>query len=171
MSEDTAIEEIDKQSQEREVQLQKDMADHFMSGIHHRVMIADKAHEMGKKVIMVDIDGTICTQVGDPSNTSIEPDEFLKAEPFPKRIEYLNSLYDEGHYLHYWTARGCMSGIDKLKETREQLDSWGVKYNDVAVFKPFYDIWIDDKGVGVRRDTEGAISEFKENISQAIEML
>jgi len=170
MSENTVIEEIDNQNQESELQLQKDMAEHFMEGINHRVMIASKAHEMDKKVIMVDIDGTICTQVGDPSEP-ILPDEFLKAEPFPKRIEYLNSLYDEGHYIHYWTARGCMSGIDKLKETREQLDSWGVKYNDVAVFKPFYDLWIDDKGVGVRRDTEGAISEFKKDISQAIEML
>ncbi len=170
MSENTVIEEIDNQKQEKELQLQKDMANYFMEGINHRVMIASKAHEMGKKVIMVDIDGTICTQVGDPGKP-ISPDEFLEAEPFPKRIEYLNSLYDEGHYMHYWTARGCMSGIDKLKETREQLDSWGVKYNDLAVFKPFYDLWIDDKGVSVRRDTEGAISEFKENISQAIEML
>ena len=170
MSENTVIEEIDKQTQEKDLQLQKDMAGHFMKGINHRVMIASKAHEMGKGVIMVDIDGTICTQVGDPGEP-IPPDEFLKAEPFPKRIEYLNSLYDEGHYIHYWTARGCMSGIDKLKETKEQLDSWGVKYNDVAVFKPFYDLWIDDKGVGIRRDTEGAISEFKKDISQAIEML
>ena len=170
MSENTVIEEIDNQKQERESQLQKDMAGHFMEGINHRVMIAEKAHEMGKKVIIVDIDGTICTQVGDPGKP-ISPDEFQNAEPFPKRIEYLNSLYDEGHYIHYWTARGCMSGIDKLKETREQLDSWGVKYNDLAVFKPFYDVWIDDKSVCARRNTEGAISEFKENINQAIEML
>jgi len=170
MSENTVIEELDKQTQEKDLQLQKDMAGHFMREINHRVMIADKAHEMGKKVIIVDIDGTICTQVGDPGKP-ISPEEFMEAEPFPKRIEYLNSLYDEGHYIQYWTARGCMSGIDKLKETREQLDSWGVKYNDVAVFKPFYDVWIDDKSVPVRRNTEGAISEFKENISQAIEML
>ena len=170
MSENTAIVEINKLSQENELQLQKDMADHFMKGIAHRVMIADKAHEMGKKVIIVDIDGTICRQVGNPGE-SADANEFTNAEPFSKRIEYLNSLHDEGHYIHYWTARGCWHGNDTLKETREQLDSWGVKYNDVAVFKPFYDIWIDDKGVGVRRDTEGSITEFKANISQAIEML
>jgi len=164
------IEEIDVENQEKELQLQKDMADHFRQGLNHRALLASKAHEMGKKVIMVDIDGTICTQVGDPGKP-ISPEEFLKAEPFPKRIEYLNSLHDEGHYIHYWTARGCFSGVDKLKETKEQLDSWGVKYNDVAVFKPFYDVWIDDKSVRVRRDTEGAISEFETNISQAIEML
>ena len=34
---------------------------------------------------------------------------------------------------------------DYLEETRKQLDEWGVKYNDVAVFKPLYDVWIDDK--------------------------
>ena len=62
-----------------------------------------------------------------------------------------------------------MTGIDHLKETREQLDEWGVKYNDLAVFKPFYDVWIDDKAVGVRRDSEGSISEFKSNIEQGIE--
>ena len=163
-------EDMIKVQQPKKQHLEKDFADHFMQEINHRVLIADKAHEMGKKVIIVDIDGTICTQVGDPGKP-ISPDEFQKAEPFPKRIEYLNSLYDEGHYIHYWTARGCMSGIDKLKETREQLDSWGVKYNDVAVFKPFYDVWIDDKSVSVRRNTEGAISEFKFNINQAIEML
>ncbi len=49
MSEDTVIEELDNQKQERELQLQKDMADHFMEGISHRAMIASKAHEMGKK--------------------------------------------------------------------------------------------------------------------------
>ena len=170
MSEGTLIEEVDKQKQERNLQLQKDMASHFMEEIQHRVLIADKAHELGKKVIIVDIDGTICRQVGNPGE-SVDANEFTNAEPFPKRIEYLNSLHDEGHYIHYWTARGCWHGNDTLKETKEQLDSWGVKYNDLAVFKPFYDIWIDDKGVGVRRDTEGSITEFKANISQAIEML
>ena len=83
-------------------------------------------------------------------------------------IEYLNNLHDEGHFIHYYTARGALTGIDHLKETREQLDEWGVKYNDLAVFKPFYDVWIDDKAVGVRRDSEGSISEFKNNIEEAI---
>ena len=154
----------------KELQLQKDMSDHFMEEIHRRVMIAEKCHEMGKKVIIVDIDGTICRQVGNPGE-SIDADEFKTAEPFPQRIEYLNSLYDEGHYLHYWTARGCWKGNDTLEETRAQLESWGVKYNDLAVFKPFYDIWIDDKAVGVRRDTEGSMSEFKTDIEEAIEVL
>ena len=55
----------------------------------------------------------------------------------------MNSLYDEGHFLHYWTDR--WDGEDYLEETRRQLDDWGVKYNEVEVFKPLYDVWIDDK--------------------------
>ena len=164
------IQQADQEKAEKELQLQKDMANHFMEGIRKRVLIAAKAHEMGKKVIMIDIDGTICKQDGDPRS----PDDaysFRTSKPFLRRIEYLNSLHEEGHYLHYWSARGCWEGNDTLEETREQLDSWGVKYNDVAVFKPFYDIWIDDKAVGVRRDTDMWHREFKDSIDQAIEML
>ena len=164
------IAKADQEKAEKELQLQKDMADHFMEGIQARVLIAEKCHEMGKKVIMVDIDGTICKQDGDP-RSSDDAYSFRTSKPFPQRIEYLNSLHEEGHYLHYWSARGCWDGKDTLEETKAQLDSWGVKYNDVAVFKPFYDIWIDDKAVGVRRDAEGTISEFKSDIGQAIEVL
>jgi len=117
-----------------------------------------------------DIDGTICT---------LTQSKYEEAEPIQDRIEKVNSLYDEGHTILFQTARGmgrsgnspAYANTAFYSFTKQQLDSWGVKYNDVAVFKPFYDIWIDDKGVGVRRDTEGSISEFKENISHAIEML
>ena len=36
------------------------VGDHIKQEIQRRVLMADKAHEMGKKYIMVDIDGTIC---------------------------------------------------------------------------------------------------------------
>ena len=146
------------------------VGDHIKKEINRRVMIAEKAHQMGKKYIMVDIDGTICHCPGDPKSGD-DQFGFREAIPYPKRIEYMNSLHDEGHFLHYWTARGCWDGEDYLEETRKQLDDWGVKYNDIAVCKPLYDVWIDDKAVGVRRDSEGAISEFKSNIEQAIEVL
>ena len=120
------------------------VGDHIKQEIQRRVLMADKAHEMGKKYIMVDIDGTICHCPGDPKSMRDQLG-FRDAVPYPKRIDFMNGLYDEGHFLHYWTARGCWDGEDYLQETREQLDSWGVKYNDVAVFKPLYDMWIDDK--------------------------
>ena len=57
---------------------------------------------------------------------------------------------------------------DFLEETKKQLDSWNVKYNECIVFKPNYDIWIDDKAIGVARDTEGSISDFKPRIEEAL---
>ena len=166
--EEEIIQKVNQEKSEKQKKLEQDMAGYFMEEIQHRMLIAEKAHEMGKKIIIVDIDGTICCQIGDPGSVD-DAYGFKKAVPFPKRIEYLNELHDKGHFIHYYTARGSLTGIDHLKETREQLDEWGVKYNDLAVFKPFYDVWIDDKAVGVRRDSEGSISEFKSNIEQGIE--
>jgi len=85
---------------------------------------------------MVDIDGTICY-----NNNS----KYEISEPDYERIEHLNKLYDEGHEIHYWTARGANSGKDWEEFTVRQLDDWGVKYTSVKFGKPHYDIWIDDK--------------------------
>ena len=50
-----------------------------------------------------------------------------------------------------------------------------MKYNDVAVFKPLYDVWIDDKAVSAwndyEKDFDGNISEFEKNIKKKIEVL
>ena len=169
MKEEEVIQNMDQEKAKKEKQLEKDFADHFMQEIQHRVLLAEKAHELGKKVIIVDIDGTICEQIGDPGKSS-DAQGLENAKPFTKRIEYLNLLYDEGHYIHYWSSRGCWTGVDLLERTKKQLNSWGVKYNDVAIFKPFYDVWIDDKAVRVAHDTEGATSEFIPKIEEALDI-
>ena len=53
---------------------------------------------------MVDIDGTICTTTADGN--------YEYAEPFVNRIKYFNELYENGHGIHYWTARGGATGKD-----------------------------------------------------------
>lgn len=85
---------------------------------------------------MIDIDGTICT---------ITNGEYNKAEPYVDRIAFLNKLYDEGHEIHYWTARGSGSGKDWRDLTEAQLKWWGCKYHSWNVGKPSYDVWVDDK--------------------------
>jgi hypothetical protein len=85
---------------------------------------------------MIDIDGTICTQNGS---------DYTNARPFLSRIHHINKLYDEGHEIHYWTARGSSSGIDWTELTQQQLKHWGCKYTTLSLGKPSYDIWIDDK--------------------------
>ena len=103
-------------------------------------------------IYYVDIDGTIC------STTVTSNYEY--AEPFIKRITHFNKLFDEGHEIHYWTARGGNSGKDWSKFTKEQLDKWGVKYTSLNFNKPKYDIWIDDKALSDReyfRDIDNRI--------------
>ena len=93
---------------------------------------------------IVDIDGTICeTDTYDPNSDQF-PD-YSDSSPIQDRINHINALYDDGHEIHYWTARGSVSGIDWTDFTTKQLDSWGVKYHSVSTGKPAYDIWIDDK--------------------------
>jgi hypothetical protein len=87
------------------------------------------------KQIWIDIDNTICTQEAD----------YSKAIPFPERIEKYNALYDLGHNITYWTARGMVSGIDWGELTEKQLKKWGVKYHFLKMGKPAYDLLICDK--------------------------
>jgi len=86
--------------------------------------------------LIVDIDGTICT------NTE---GDYVNSVPIIYRIAQMNNLYDLGHEIHYWTARGGNSKKDWSELTTMQLNEWGVKYTTLSFNKPVYDLWIDDK--------------------------
>ena len=60
-----------------------------------------------------------------------------------------NQLFDAGHEIVYWTARGGNSGKDHTTLTKKQLDQWGVKRTKLMMGKPPYDYWIDDKAFNV----------------------
>ena len=67
------------------------------------------------------------------------------AEP---QISHINKLYEEGHEITYWTARGTTTGIDWRLLTEQQLAEWGCKYHHLSVGeKPNYDILICDKAI------------------------
>jgi hypothetical protein len=88
------------------------------------------------KRYIVDIDGTICETVdGDYDNS----------RPLEDRIAKINALYEDGHVIIYWTARGMISGKDWSGLTRQQLLSWGCKFHELRMKKPAYDVWVDDK--------------------------
>ena len=88
-------------------------------------------------VIYVDIDNTICSQ---------EVEEYEKAVPWNDNIAKINKLYDEGHHITYYTARGSSTGINWYNLTKQQLDHWGCKYHKLSVGrKPDYDLLICDK--------------------------
>ena len=90
-------------------------------------------------VIYVDIDETIC-------NSPNKPD-YNNSTPIKENIEKANKLYDEGHEIIYWTARGTQTGIDWSNVTKKQFKEWGVKYHDLKFGKPYYDLFIDDRAI------------------------
>ena len=89
-------------------------------------------------IYYVDVDGTICTKTDG---------DYRTARPYWDRIAKINALYDEGHRIVYWTARGGNSGIDWTDLTHSQLAAWGCKYDQIMLGKPSYDLWIDDKAI------------------------
>jgi hypothetical protein len=92
-----------------------------------------------------DIDGTIC---------SLTNGEYEKAVPIKERIEKVNSLYEEGNQIIFYTARGMgrFKNNRSLAETKfwtftnRQLNDWGVKFHALWLGKPAGDIYVDDKG-------------------------
>ena len=96
-------------------------------------------------IYMVDIDQTICV------TPFIEgKHRYDLSVPFNHRVEHINKLYDQGHTIIYWTARGSGSGIDWTELTNQQLIDWGCKFHEVSLGKPSYDVWIDDKAINDR---------------------
>ncbi len=99
---------------------------------------------------VVDVDGTICTQTTGRN--------YWDAVVWPERVAVINQLYDEGHTIVYFTARGMgrftgdPDAATKAAEiltdlTKEQLESWGCKYHELILGKPHADYYIDDKAI------------------------
>ncbi|MBI1870527.1 MAG: hypothetical protein HYS07_04955 [Chlamydiae bacterium] len=87
-----------------------------------------------------DIDGTLCT------NTD---GEYEKAEPIYSVITRVNQIYQEGHTVLLYTARGATTGINWRPLTEEQLRKWKVTYHQLYMGKPTADLYIDDKALNL----------------------
>jgi len=92
--------------------------------------------------IYVDIDETICV-------TPVDRD-YTKSTPIKENIEKINDLYNEGHTIIYWTARGSGSNKDYKEITKQQMEQWQVKFHELKLGKPMYDLFICDKAVNSR---------------------
>ena len=88
-------------------------------------------------IFYIDIDETICI--------SPEDRDYNKSVPIFENIKKANDLFDAGHTVVYWTARGTGSGIDWREVTEKQFRDWKVKYHDLKFGKPIYDVMICDK--------------------------
>ena len=90
-------------------------------------------------LIYVDIDETICFYKSER--------HYPDALPITKNIDKINSLYDMGNTIVYWTARGSTTNIDWEEITAAQLKLWGVKHHELRLGKPPYDLFICDKAI------------------------
>ena len=112
---------------------------------HESSRLAQKGEQ---PVALVDIDETICFYSGKRI--------YDLAEPSQENIAKINTLYDQGWYVVYWTARGGSQKSISLGKcyyefTWKQLESWGCKFHDLSTgskgkyIKPACDMVIDDK--------------------------
>jgi len=97
---------------------------------------------------VIDIDGTICNL---PAGVS----DYALSVPMTDRIKHVNSLYEAGHTIVYFTARGMGRTEGKASKsyelfyelTKAQLEDWGAKHHELILGKPAGDVYIDDKAV------------------------
>ncbi|MDB4344084.1 hypothetical protein OAA40_00075 [bacterium] len=88
--------------------------------------------------IFVDIDETICFYGSRR--------EYPLATPNMPNIAKINKLFDEGHNITYYTARGSVTGLNWYALTEWQLREWKCKYHHLSTGeKPDYDLLICDK--------------------------
>lgn len=83
--------------------------------------------------IVVDLDGTILEE-----RTKEEKSEAI---PLPGAVEAVNKLYEMGHIITIYSARGQ----GELDLTLGQLNKYGLKYHYLVLGKPVGDIFIDDR--------------------------
>ena len=104
---------------------------------------------MKKKVVAVDIDETLCTNVTAITKIS----DYDNAKPNIEIITLINKLYKK-NYIVLYTARGKLITKNKpnLKKklrriTLKQLKNWNVKYHKLNMNKIFFDFIVDDKSI------------------------
>lgn len=93
-------------------------------------------------IIYIDIDDTICHSPDKP--------DYSTSTPIIDNIQKANKLFDDGHTIIYWTARGTVSGKNWQEITKQQFHNWGIKYHELRFNKPYYDLFIDDKNMNTK---------------------
>jgi FMN phosphatase YigB (HAD superfamily) len=107
------------------------------------------------KIIAFDLDDTLCYKDKEFENSGLE--KYRHCKPYPKMIEKVNKLFDQGHKIYIYTARGMDTfggDISKIHEnlyslTLQSLEEWGIKHNGLIMGKLNYDLLIDDKAMSL----------------------
>tara|TARA_B100001057_G_scaffold14582_1_gene13874 strand:- start:138 stop:470 length:333 start_codon:yes stop_codon:yes gene_type:complete len=103
------------------------------------------------KTLCFDIDGVICNNTwGD----------YEKAIPNKDVIKKINNLYEKGYLIKIFTARYMGRSNENIQGaydlgfdfTHKQLRNWGIKFHELIMGKPSFDILIDDKAISYNTD-------------------
>ena len=106
---------------------------------------------MKNKILCFDLDGVICkTKNADYANST----------PIKKNIRAINILQNKGYIIKIFTARfmgrskedSRIASKKGLKLTSNQLNKWGLKYDELIMGKPTYDLFVDDKTLNFNKN-------------------
>lgn len=98
-----------------------------------------------RKHFCVDIDDTITLWDDNRDYENFKPDVTM--------VQIINELYEQGHHITLYTARGMKSvgpgriATDIVPSLVKNLEKIGVKYHELMTHKPLYDWIIDDKSM------------------------
>jgi hydroxymethylpyrimidine pyrophosphatase-like HAD family hydrolase len=106
-----------------------------------------------QKTIAFDLDDVLCFR--DKKYESLGVEKYRYCVPNHDYIQLLNKLFDSGHKIIIYTARGMThySGDVQAIETNlrsvteEQLKTWGARYHELVFGKRHYEVLIDDKAL------------------------
>ena len=107
------------------------------------------------KIYAFDLDDTLCYR--DSNLEHLGPEKYKFCKPIPHMIDIINKLFDEGHTIYIYTARGMSQFNGDLVKvynnlyvlTIESLKEWGVNHHGLIMGKLHYDYLIDDKVINV----------------------
>lgn len=96
--------------------------------------------ENRKLIFCFDLDGTICSE---------KYQDYYKEEVLPKIGDKIRNLYQKGHKIIVFTARGAKSGTDWKPLVEKQLKEWNIPYHEIITKKPYADFYIDNKAIDI----------------------
>jgi len=85
--------------------------------------------------IIIDMDGTICTEEKTYSRSLAKVKEGA--------AKSINTLYEQGHTIIIYSARTWM----EYEMTAHWLKANNIKYHQLILGKPIGDVWIDDRAL------------------------
>jgi hypothetical protein len=119
-----------------------------------------------QKTIAFDLDDVICYRSKGYEN--LGPLKYDYCESDPDVIQFINELYEEGHKIVIYTARGmtqfkgnvALIYSELYSKTIDQLNGWGLKYDQLVMGKIHYDVLVDDKVMNSSDLTKDGIKKF-----------